>query len=256
MGEESSDRFWELDLLRGVAVIMMVIFHFLYDLSYFGDCNLNVHYGFWWYFARVTATIFILLVGISLSLSYSRIEELGMSRRGRITKYAKRGLKVFLWGLVVTVVTWIFLRDGFIIFGVLHFIGISIILSYPFIKHRYSNLVLGTVMIAIGLSLRDLTFDSYFLIWLGFRPEYFYTFDYFPILPWFGVVLIGLFIGNSLYDGQKRKFDLFDLTENTLVRPLSFLGRHSLFIYLIHQPVLVATLYLLGVVSSNFFVIS
>ena len=253
MDGDNERRFWELDMLRGIAIIMMVVFHLLYDIAFFGGGGPEVHYGLWWHFARVTATLFILLVGISLSLSYSRLEEVGMCKRDHFTKYTKRGLKLFSWGLIITLLTWIFLRSGFIIFGVLHFIGLSIILAYPFIGHRYVNLALGAVIIPIGLYLRNFTFDSPLLIWLGFRPGYFYTFDYFPILPWFGVVLIGLFIGDFLYGGYNRRFNLIDLSGISSVRSLSFLGRHSLFIYLIHQPVLVAMLYLLGIMGNGSF---
>jgi len=76
MAKNLEKRFWEIDFLRGLAIIMMILFHLLYDLNYFGEYNLNLHSGFWWYFARMTATIFILLVGISLTLSFSRAKKI------------------------------------------------------------------------------------------------------------------------------------------------------------------------------------
>ena len=71
---ELKDRFWEIDSLRGFAVTMMVAYHFLYDLNFFGVYDFNVNSGFLWYVARVTAFIFIFLVGLSLKLSYFRVE--------------------------------------------------------------------------------------------------------------------------------------------------------------------------------------
>lgn len=246
MAKNLEKRFWEIDFLRGLAIIMMILFHLLYDLNYLGVYNLNLHSGFWLFFARATATIFILLVGISLTLSFSRTKTI----RGKIyLKYLKRGLKVFSWGLVITLMTCIFLRDCFVVFGVLHLIGISIILAYPFLKLRFWNLLLGIVFISLGIYLKDLTFGFPWLIWLGLTPDNVCAVDFFPIFPWFGVVLIGIFVGNSLYPGATRKLNLCDQSNSFIIRSFCFLGRHSLLIYLIHQPLLITLLYLLGIVS-------
>jgi uncharacterized membrane protein len=81
---------------------------------------------------------------------------------------------------------------------------------------------------------------------LGFEPNFFFSFDYFPILPWYGVVLIGIFMGNLIYPESKRRFDIPDFSDNIISRSLSFLGKHSLKIYLIHQPIIIMLLYALG----------
>lgn len=107
--------------------------------------------------------------------------------------------KVFSWGLIITLVTWIFLRGNFVVFGILHFTGISIILAYPFLKLRYRNLLIGLLFIFLGTYLKGFVFNFYWLVWLGFRPIQFYTVDYFPLLPRVGVVLMGIFFGNLLY---------------------------------------------------------
>lgn len=253
MNNDLKKRFWEIDSLRGFAIIMMIAYHLIYDLNYFGVYNFNIYSGFFWYFARATAFIFIFLVGISLTLSYSRaIKSKEYSTEKELfAKYSKRGLRIFSWGLFITLVTWIFLGDDFIVFGVLHFIGISIILEYPFIKHGYLNLCLGILFIAVGLYLRNFTFDSYWLVWLGFIPHNFHTVDYFPLFPWLGVVSIGLFFGNLLYKNYIRKFELPDLSNFYLIRLFCFLGRNSLLIYLIHQPVLIILLYSFGILNIN-----
>lgn len=244
-------RFWEIDLLRGIAIIMMIVFHLLYDLAHFGAYNLTVHSGFLFYFACATATIFLLLVGISLTLSFSRATNRQKTKPKLYRKYLKRGLKIFSWGLVITVLTWLFLREGFVVWGILHLIGISIILAYPLLKFRYWNLLLGLGFIACGLFLKNITFSFPWLLWLGLTPNSFYTIDYFPLLPWFGVVLIGLFIGNLLYPNYTRSFKLGDLSKFSFIGWWCFLGRHSLLIYLIHQPVLIVALYMLGVVDMG-----
>ncbi len=249
MNEHLEKRFWEIDFLRGLAIIMMIVFHLLYDLTYFGGCDLNLHSGFWLYFGRATATIFIFLVGVSLTLSFSRAKKIQNSEQKLYLKYIKRGLRIFSWGLIITLMTWIFLREGFVLFGILHLIGISIILAYPFLKLRYWNLLLGIVFISPGIYLKNFTFDFLWLVWLGIMPDRFYTIDCFPIFPWFGVVLIGVFFGNLLYPDYTRKFNLFDLSNFTFIRLFCFLGRYSLLIYLIHQPILIILLYLLGIVD-------
>ncbi|MEA1908097.1 MAG: heparan-alpha-glucosaminide N-acetyltransferase [Euryarchaeota archaeon] len=249
MDKHPEQRLWEIDFLRGLAIIMMVVFHLLYDLTYFGGCDLNIRSGFWLYFGRATATIFIFLVGVSLTLSFSRYGKIRNSGQKLYLKYLKRGLKIFSWGLIITLATWIFLREGFVLFGILHLIGISIILAYPFLKHRYLNLLLGIAIIPIGIYLKNFTFSFYWLVWLGFVPDHFCTVDYFPIVPWFGVILIGVFFGNLLYPNYTRKFNLWDCSEFRSIGLFCLLGRHSLAIYLIHQPILIILLYLLGIVD-------
>lgn len=253
MNEHLEKRFWEIDFLRGLAVTMMIVFHLLYDLTYFGGYNLNLHSGFWLYFARATATIFIFLVGVSLTLSFSRSEKIQNLRQKLYLKYLKRGLRIFSWGLIITILTWIFLRDGFVLFGILHLIGISIILAYPFLKLRYWNLLLGIAFISLGIYLKNFTSGFLWLVCLGFMSDHFYTVDYFPIFPWFGVVLIGVFFGNLLYPDYTRKFNLYDLSNFNFMGLFCLLGRHSLIIYLIHQPILIILLYLLGIVDIGLF---
>ncbi len=248
------ERFWELDSIRGLAIIMMITYHFLYDLTFFGIYPFEVYSGFLWYFARITAFTFVFLMGVSLTLSSTRAEMTGYYNEGGLfKKYLKRGLKIFSLGLIITLVTWIFIPQEFIIFGVLHFIGISIILAYPFLKRKYFNLFFGLTMILMGIYLGNYTFDFNWLVWLGFIPNTLQTVDYFPILPWFGVVLVGLFFGRLLYKNYQRQYKIPDISKSYFVRGFSFLGRNSLIIYLIHQPVLIILLYFLGVVNFNYF---
>jgi uncharacterized membrane protein len=246
-----NERFWEVDSLRGLAILMMITYHFLFDLTFFGIYYFDVNSGFLWIFARVTAFTFIFLMGISLTLSSSRAQIGGEGIS--FTKYLKRGLKIFSLGLLITVATWIFIPQEFIIFGILHFIGISIILSYPFLKRKYLNLLLGISFIIGGIYLGNFTFDFSWLVWLGFIPNTLQTVDYFPLIPWFGVVLIGLFFGRILYRNYARQFKIPDLSKTYFIKTFSFLGRNSLIIYLIHQPILIIILYVLGVVNINSF---
>ena len=255
MNSNLKKRFWEVDSLRGLAIVMMVTFHLIFDLNYFGIYSFNISSGLLWWFARITASIFVFLVGVSLSLSYTRTTLLSnnITEKELFLKYLKRGLKIFSYGLLITAATWIFIGNGFIVFGILHFIGIAIILEYVVIKRKYLNLFLGLAFIAAGIFLMNFRFDFYGLLWLGFTPNNFYTVDYFPLLPWLGIVSFGIFLGNTLYEKYVRQFKLPDLSRNLVVKVSSFLGKHSLLIYLIHQPIIIILLYLLGFINLNYF---
>ncbi len=242
MVNKSYKRLWEIDFLRGIAIVMMIAFHILYDFNYFGIYKLSLYSGFFLIFASLSASIFILLVGISLTLSYSRAKK-AMTKKQLQLKFLKRGLKIFGLGLLITLVSRIYLDEGFIVFGVLHCIGLSIILAYPFLHFRNLNLVIGVILVIAGVILKNLTFDFYWLAWLGFIPSQFYSVDYFPLLPWFGVILIGIFLGNSLYPNLKRRFRLKDLYRLKVIRFFCFLGQHSLIIYFIHQPILLTVIH-------------
>jgi uncharacterized membrane protein len=254
-----NDRFWEIDFLRGLAIILMIAYHFIFDLSFFGIYPLNLSSGLLWYLPRVIAGIFIFLVGISLYLSYSRAEISGKYSRDRdfFFKYLKRGIWIFSLGLIITLATWIFIREEFIIFGILHFIGLAIILEYPFLRynHRYPylNLVAGLLFITVGFYLNGLSFNFDWLLWLGFIPQNLNTVDYFPLLPWLGVVSLGIFSGSIIYRNYNRKFQLPDLSAHLPIRIFTFLGRHSLIIYFIHQPIFISVLYFLGVLNPSYF---
>ncbi|MGM0771899.1 MAG: heparan-alpha-glucosaminide N-acetyltransferase [Halobacteriota archaeon] len=257
---ELQERFWEIDLLRGIAIIMMVAFHLAYDLNYLNAYEIKLTSGPLFIIGRTSAILFITLVGTSLTLSFSRkrqikskgnnnnkVENFGTSE---FIKYAKRGVKIFLWGMLITAGSYIFLRDGVIIFGILHFIGVGIILAYPLLRYRMVNLLIAFPVIATGLWIQNFTITSIWLFWTGLRPEGFHSYDYFPILPWFGVLLIGIFLGNILYPEYKRTPVLSkipDISELFPVKGLCYMGKRSLLIYLLHQPALVLLIYATGI---------
>ena len=229
-------RFWEIDFARGLAVIGMIIFHALWQLNYFGYTTLSLYSGWLGLFQKFVAITFLLLVGISLTLSVNRRDDHNLW-------FVKRGLFIFGLGILITAFTFLFFKEGLIFFGVLHLIGASIILAIPFAKHIYANILTGLAVIAAGIYLQTLTFDFPYFLWLGF----FYpvtTFDYYPLLPWFGVILIGIAFGNVLYKNGERIIELKDC-DNII----SKLGKYSLLIYFIHQPILFGLLMLLSYIK-------
>jgi uncharacterized membrane protein len=234
-----------VDAARGVAIVMMVVYHLTYDLDTFGGYGIESTSGFWARFADATASAFLFLVGISLTISYARAG----ARRGLFGKYLRRGLRIFAYGMALTAV-FLVLGMGMVAFGILHLIGVSIILAYPLLNYRFANLFLGVSIIAVGWYMRaqDVSSEGPWLLPLGVVPANLPMPDYRPLLPWFGVVLLGLFAGNVLYGGGRRPADI-PRKAPQVARPLLPLGRNSLFIYLVHQPMLIALLAALGAIE-------
>jgi uncharacterized membrane protein len=243
------DRFWGVDAARGVAIIMMIVYHSTYDLDTLGGYDIQSTSGNWALFADVTAGLFLFLVGVSLAISRSRSGLTGWRLFG---KYLARGLRILAYGMVLTVV-FLALGMGVVAFGILHLIGVSIILAYPFLRLRFTNLVLGILIFAAGqyILAQEPYAQSIWLLPFGVVPEDMIMPDYRPLLPWFGVVLIGLFFGNIVY-GYDRRPTVPEEKAPVLARPLLPLGRNSLSIYLIHQPIIIALLAATGIVDLNF----
>ena len=245
MRRSGQNRFPEVDALRGCAVVMMLLYHMLFDLVFFGNLKMNLFSPFWRGYVLSGASLFVGLAGLSLTLSFSR------ERKHRnvvpFSKYLKRGLLLLFYGMVITLVTYLVLPESYVRFGVLHCIGTSVILAYPFIPRPWLSLLggLGSIVAGYFLSLKIFPFS--FLLFLGLKPPRFSTLDYFPLFPWFGVVLLGIFAGNFLYPGGERGFTLPNIPAFPF-RGLAFLGRHSLTIYLFHQPVILGLLFLLGLI--------
>ena len=227
---------------------MMIVYHSTYDLDTLGGYDVQSTSGYWALFADVTAGLFLFLVGVSLGISRSRTSLTGWRLFG---KYLARGSRILAYGMVLTLI-FLALGMGVVAFGILHLIGVSIILAYPFLRLRFTNLALGALMFVAGqyIMAQHLYSQSFWLSPFGIVPEGVVMPDYRPLLPWFGVVLIGLFVGNVVY-GDGRRPAITEDKSPALARPLLPLGSNSLFIYLIHQPIIIALLAVTGIVDLN-----
>jgi uncharacterized membrane protein len=228
---------------------MMVVYHTTYDLYALGGYDIDATSGNWALFADATAGLFLFLVGVSLAISRARTSLTGWRLFG---KYLARGLRILAYGMILTGV-FLVLQMGVMAFGILHLIGASIILAYPFMKLRFTNLVLGALIFVAGqyILAQNVVSENYWLLPFGVVPEGVMMPDYRPLLPWFGVVLIGLFFGNVVYADDRRPSSLPNEAP-VVTRPLLPLGRNSLFVYFIHQPIVIAVLALTGIISLNF----
>ena len=235
--QEESVRFHSIDILRGLAMILMVVFHFFFDLSFLGLISLDFYNDPFWLHARTfIVTMFLTLVGVSFVLH----NQSGFSYR----KFFLRQRNLLFCVLLISVSTYFVSKDRFIFFGILHFIFVASFLNLFFIRHFHINLFLGVLLILIGNFFSNEVFHNSYLIWIGFQEFKPATDDYVPLLPWYGVVLIGIFLGKILTD----KTDLLSRIEQLFClgkagQLIGLMGRHGLMVYMIHQPILLAILY-------------
>jgi uncharacterized membrane protein len=237
------ERFVEIDMLRGLAIAVMVAFHFWWDLAYYGMSSLNTQV--YWY-AQICPIVFFCIVGISLVLS---------ARRKTLEQMIYRGILIFAFGCCISAISLVVIPDKPVTFGVLHCIGLSMIVGAFMVKLDKRLLFsLSLPIIALGKLISEFRVPSpnYLQLIVGFHQPYLerYTVDYFPMLPWFGIMVFGMALCGVLYKDGARQFPFPDISRYVPVRLASWLGRHSLTIYLAHQPVIAGTiLYIIPLVS-------
>lgn len=223
-----------IDLIRGVDIVFMVLFNYTVTLRYFGLIGIrpDLYYRS---FPIVVASVFIFLSGAAAYASFKNNKD-NFSRR-----YFIRGGKLVVFAAFVTLFTAIFVPEGTVYFGILHFFAISSFFIPVLMKYNELNLPAGVLIILSGIYLQTRDFSFPYLLWLGFMPENFTTFDYFPLLPWLGVLVLGIYSGKSIITKTGHiKFN------NKAAATFVFLGRNSLTVYLIHQPLLIFFLMLTG----------
>lgn len=241
----SYQRFIEIDTLRGLAIILMIFGHLLWDLDYFG--LLPINNGIYTALQRSVQPMFFILVGISLVVSKKKNENMNLNDEKKYYRHLfLRGLKIFGLGMILTMLTLIFIPETPIYFGVLHCIGLSVILSAPFLKMRKYNLLFAFLILfaSLVISVYNIENPTIFHLILGIHQTdiWNYTVDYFPLMPWFGVCLLGMVIGDCLYSGNERKFRMPELSRYRPIKIFQWCGQHSLIIYLIHQPIIAGAL--------------
>lgn len=240
-----SKRFIEIDIIRGLAIVLMIFGHILWDLDYFGVFTINS--GIYSSLQKFVPQMFFLIVGIGIIVSYKRKSLDSNQEKNYYKHLIFRGLKVFSLGLVLSAFSIIFMPNTPVIFGVLHCIGLSIILSVPFLMLRKYNLIFAAILLIIGFWFSQINIQNPTLLHLiiGLHPAEVWTFtvDYFPILPWFGIVVLGIAVGGFLYCGDKRRFRIPELEKYKPAKLISWIGQHSLGIYLLHQPIIAGFMY-------------
>lgn len=221
-------RLMEIDALRGIAILCMVLFHAAFDGMMLDLWDFEPYGWPLIIFVRAVQFLFLGLVGVSVALS-------SRSMKGQV----KRGLGIFAAGLLVTLATWILFPTEYVRFGVLHFIGVVVPLVALLKGRKGLAILLALAGFLLGEYLGGMRVESGWLFWLGLRDAGFASLDYFPIFPWIAAPLVGLVLGEWIY-AERRSTHLAVLAK---VPGLTAMGRHSLAIYLLHQPVLYFTLW-------------
>ena len=220
-------RIWELDALRGVCILCVIVVHFLFDLSFFGGLDLTL--PAWYVFLQeYGGAIFVVLSGVCVTLG---------------SKSVRRGLIVFACGMLITAVTYGMYRLGMsgadvvVKFGVLHLLGVCMLVYPAFKKLPPAMLtVLGLVIAITGYAIRGIIVPQHWLFPLGLTYEGFTSSDYFPLFPQLGYFLIGAAIGKTAYR-EKKTLLPGSFQKTPVARFFCWCGRQSLFIYLLHQPI-------------------
>ncbi|MCC2687762.1 MAG: hypothetical protein K0S21_565 [Rhizobiaceae bacterium] len=226
-----------IDLARGAALAAMAVYHFTWDLEFFSYVQAGTTAaGGWKFFARSIASSFLFLVGVSLFLAHGH----GVRWPGFWRRLAMIGGAA----AAISLATWIAVPKAFIFFGILHQIALASLIGLLFLRLPWMlNLAAAVAVIAAPHFLRSAFFDHPAWWWLGLSTANPRSNDYVPVFPWFGAVLAGIAAA-----GLARRSGLLPrlaaLPAPSSARPLMLAGRHSLAFYLVHQPLLIAGIWL------------
>lgn len=243
-----TERFYEIDSIKGIAVILMVIVHFFYLSTIMNVKKYNINGGLLRLLAVISHTLFIFIVGMNLSISYQKYKLEDKDKY--IKKQIKRGLFLLGIGMILSLLTYLAFGNKYIRFGILHFIGVSIILSTLIIHNKNLSLyiasIIGVIYTIINNSnLRNILINSCsktpFLCFITGIANIKYTaIDHFPLIPYFGLICMGIFSGSLLYTDKKRLlFNQIEQYKNKkLNNILGNIGKNSLNIYISHLVIL------------------
>ncbi len=229
-----------VDLARGLALLAMFVFHFAYDLSFLRLIAVDVPGELGWrLFARLIAGSFLTLVGVSLVLATRH----GLNRRA----YLKRLAMVAGAAALVTLGTYLAMPESFIFFGILHQVALASVLALPFLRLPVIVVAATAVIVfALPFFVAHPLLDEPLLAWLGFSQIPIATADFVPVFPWFGCVLGGIVLARlalpALEASRLGRWRPGALPARLVV----WGGRHSLLVYLVHQPVFIGLLSLVA----------
>lgn len=225
-------RLLSVDVYRGLAILAMVAYHLIWDLNYYGFIAVGIGIdALWFTIQRSILTAFLLLTGAGLWLAH---------RHGTDwQRFWRRWAVLAAAAIGVSIVTWFQFGEYFSWFGVLHAIALSWLLALPLIRAPlWSQIGVAAIFLFLPLIVSSAAFNTPWLSWLGFFTIIPMTADLVPLFPWFGVVLIGI-IGMRLV-GDTPAFTWQSRAPG--IRFLALLGKWSLLIYLVHQPLLFAAI--------------
>lgn len=230
----SDKRIWEIDFLRAFSIITMILFHIAYDINEFTGIKINVDSGFWFWLGKSSALTFILLSGISSGFSRNSL---------------KRGIKVFSLGMVLTAVTYAAVRQEYVRFGILHFLGICMII-YPALTRIPDPLLLILIYISFtaGFIFEKINSPILFLMPFGIVNTDFYTIDYYPLFPYISFFIIGILYYKKFYKKHRSIFK-FEIRS----RYIEKISRYSIYIYMLQQPVILLIIFTVKLLKNKLY---
>ena len=234
---QTSKRIDLIDVARGGALVAMAIYHFAWDLEFFGWMAPGTSVsGGWLYFARAIASSFLFLVGVSLVLAHQQ--------GTHWPSFWRRIAQVAGSAALISVVTWFAIPGGFIFFGILHAIALFSLIGLLFVRlHWLIPLLAASAVLLVWRNFDHDVFSNPILWWVGLAPIAPSANDYVPTFPWLAPVLIGISAA-TLMQARNVWNHLSSVQLAAPVQsPLTFIGRHSLIFYLVHQPILLGLMW-------------
>ena len=223
-----------VDWLRGAALVAMTVFHFAYDLEFFGFAEKGYASQLHWrLFATSIAGSFLFLAGASLVLAHAAAL--------RWRRWGRRLATVALAALAISVVTWFATPAIWIFFGILHMIAVGSVVALAFVRLPWwCSAAAAAAVFAVDHALHGALPDGRTWAWIGLSGIAPVTSDFRPVFPWIAAVLLGVAAGRWCVDANRLRALARPRLEDRTGRGLRFIGRHSLLYYLLHQPVLFA----------------
>lgn len=225
-----------LDVVRGIAIAGVVLYHLIWDLDFTSLLSSGISWHpAWIWFARTLAGTFMFLVGVNLVLAHAQVF--------RLAAFAKRLAVIAFSAATISIVTAFAFPESFIFFGILHAIAVASIIGVFFVRvPALLVLVAGASVVLLSFLIEDELFNTRWLAWIGFAEQPPTSNDLVPVFPWAGLTLLGIALTKI---GLRQSVDkLLERHEpsGAMARFTAWLGRYSLAIYLIHQPVLLAVI--------------
>ena len=224
------ERILWIDVIRGVSILAMITFHFAFDLMYFGFAKSDLIYQpDWRLFERMIAFSFLFIAGLSLFITHGSLINWN--------SFIKRYGVTAICAVLISTVTYVLFNGDMIRFGILHAISVSGLISLLLLKlNSFFLALLAVIIFLINLLIPQPVEGDYFWQWLIYTNETPHSLDYRPIIPWITPFIFGM-ASYQLF----KKWGLLETSNTIIYRELSilsWLGRNSLIIYLIHQPIL------------------
>ena len=226
-------RYEEIDILKGVAVICMIIFHFFYFPNQYGFKEIEYNTLTLKTIAKVAQIIFITCVGVNLVFAKQKNKDpnIHLQRVGKLAFYA----------VLISLFTYLVFEERYVKFGILHFVAFSSLLLFTFVDDTETMKIITTLLVTLFI-LNKIQPELFHIIPSpiafigGFYNDRYSSVDHFPILPWILLICVGVFIGHYLLNNEINTPK--NIVDNPVSNIFKDIGKRSLEIYAVHWTIL------------------